>query len=320
MFEPAATFAPEAAMKPEEPERARQLLRRLRLPPFDQGREGRPQIVMVSFTFVQSRQNVRSRFEFSVRPFRQCEKVLGMGQPQRFFVAARARLLGGKLADGLQHGESRFSRRSVDRDDQILVDKRRQTLEQVHARRRTEHGLGGGERPPAGKDGQSAEQRLLRRSEKVVAPGDGLSQRALPSGNVARAVGKERQTSVETVENCLWRQEFYPGRREFDRQRQSVHSPADGGDGRGIGLGQPEIVPAHGGPLEEKGDRRIVGQRRRVAGALRRGRRQRADKNFMFDLDMQPFPTGRQEGQTWRRGDEPGERGRGGDNLLAVIE
>src|SRR6478672_5281040 len=37
-------------------------------------------------------------------------------------------------------------------------------------------GGGGGERTAAGKDGKAAEERLGRRAEQVIAPGDGVAQ------------------------------------------------------------------------------------------------------------------------------------------------
>ena len=82
------------------------------------------------------------------------------------------------------------------------------------------YGLGGLEREAAREDAQAAEQRLLVRVEKVVAPGDRRVQRLLSRRQVGCAVLEERQAPVQPLEERV--------RRAGARTRAAASSIASG--------------------------------------------------------------------------------------------
>src|SRR5215218_1687411 len=144
----------------------------------------------------------------------------------RHHLATRSQLFSRKLADGLQHPETRF----VDRGagfrkfvDKTLIDDARQCLDRVDG------WLGGDgadrlsplQCPTTDEDAQPPKEHSLLWCEQVMTPGDGVAQRPLPRREVARAAG-QRQPATESDQECLWREEFHPGGGQLDGERQTV--------------------------------------------------------------------------------------------------
>ena len=77
--------------------------------------------------------------------------------------------------------------------------------------------------------------------EEVVTPIDGGAQRALSRGRIASAAIQERQRMLEPRRELRYRQNGGPRGCQLDRQRQPIQAPAQGDDGRALGVVQSEI-------------------------------------------------------------------------------
>jgi hypothetical protein len=74
------------------------------------------------------------------------------------------------------------------------------------------HRLDGVEVRAPGEDRQPPKQRLLLGRQEIVAPGDGVAQRALSPRGVPRATREQRQALLEPRQHRLRRQDAHPGR------------------------------------------------------------------------------------------------------------
>ena len=64
---------------------------------------------------------------------------------------------------------------------------------------------------------------------------------------------------LEPCQQCLWRQNFHPGRGQLNGKRQAIESAADGRDRGDVLRRHDEIGLAGLCPLHEEGDRRNSG-------------------------------------------------------------
>src|SRR6266540_4647051 len=112
-------------------------------------------------------------------------------------LAARLKAVERILTNRLQHAEARLT---VDRRrcaNQVLVDQRRDPIEQHlcgvafsgRSARRVDHGCRGRERPVAHEDPELSEEHSLGAGQQIVAPIDGRPQRAVSSWLLARTSG-----------------------------------------------------------------------------------------------------------------------------------
>ena len=157
----------------------------------------------------------------------------------------RGQLLGGELADRVEHPEAQAA---VDLlgPDEALVGEERQAVDDVDAvelARRPADRLGAVELAAADEDRQPGEQAALARAEQVVAPGDRAAERLLALGQVARAGRQDAELVLEPLEDRLGREELHPGRRELDRERHPVEPGGDPRDGRRVLVRDPEVGP-----------------------------------------------------------------------------
>ena len=145
-----------------------------------------------------------------LRLLNQSKQKLFEGLLDRRLFAAFDQLLAGELADRLQHPVARFVGQGLGGRpfiDQTLVDEARHRLKRID-RLACLHGsdrLCCLQRPAAGENAQSPEQDLLRRSEQVVTPGDGVTQRPLARREVARTSGQGGEPALKPVTQRLGR-------------------------------------------------------------------------------------------------------------------
>src|SRR6185503_20361417 len=132
-------------------------------------------------------------------------------------LARRLELLGGELADRVEHPEAQAAL-DVLGPDEALVDEERQALDDLDAvelGRRAADGLGAVELAAADEHGQAGEQAALARAEQVVAPRNRPAARLLALGQIARAGGQDAQLVLEPLEDGVGRQELDPRRGEL---------------------------------------------------------------------------------------------------------
>ena len=139
------------------------------------------------------------------------------------------------LADRLQHPEARLAARHRLRPEQAVVEQRLDAGEHVELEVAGNR-LRGVEREAADEDGQAREERLLRRAQEVVAPGDGGAQRPVPLGPAVAGLGlQQRQPLAQALEDRLRREQLGARGRELDRKREPVETQAELGDRAGVG-------------------------------------------------------------------------------------
>src|SRR4051812_43621477 len=102
-------------------------------------------------------------------------------------LATRRKLLERKLANGFQYAESRHPVSLLSLTDEALVDERRQVLKDVKLAIGIDDGFGPLQSEATCEHGQTTEEALLLRREQVIAPGDGVTQRALPFWGIVRS-------------------------------------------------------------------------------------------------------------------------------------
>ena len=234
-------FLEVAAHGPEPPEEAREAQADFRVRLFQRPGQGRPQVIVFAFG---PRQPLRLRFARA----QGCRVFGPVREPLPVLIRQRCGLGGdlgtlftGILAHGFEQpvagGSVRFRRQH-----QRLVHELREEIQNVifvylvfistvaGADR-----LGGLQGPASGEDRQAAQQGLLRRSQQVEAPIDHRPQ-GLPVRQVCPAVfvGQQPEAIIKPRRNLFHRQDFDPGRRQLDCQRNAVEAAADIQQGGGI--------------------------------------------------------------------------------------
>ena len=107
-----------------------------------------------------------------------------------------------------------------------------------------------GESP--GEYGQPAKDLLGRRRQQVVAPGDGVAQRAQPDRLVAGTLGEQEKPVAQPRAQCGGREQPRAGGRQLDCQRQPIEPVADLRDVRCVGGRQRERQVGGGCSLDEE--------------------------------------------------------------------
>ena len=166
-------------------------------------------------------------------------------------------LLQAERPDTVQHAVAQLALGRGIHQDQRAVDQPAQHVDHRGARQpqRRQHGLGGPERSAAGEAGQRPEPALVIGEQQVVAPADRRAEGALPGGPAAGGIAQQGEPIVDPARDLRHREHLDPGRRQLDRQRQSVERLAEGLD---RGAGALIMVVAGSllsGPSCEQGDR-----------------------------------------------------------------
>jgi hypothetical protein len=104
--------------------------------------------------------------------------------------------------------------------------------------------------------------------EEVIAPRDGLAQRALARGHVCSPAGRELEPALESAEEGRRRQHLAPGRGELDGERESIEPLADLGDDRRGLVCELEVGSDGAGSFQEQHHRVGLGEGRHGILAL----------------------------------------------------
>ena len=97
------------------------------------------------------------------------------------------------------------------------------------------------QRPAARENTEATQQRLLRRSQQGVAPGDRVAQRAQTRRRVTCATRQQSKAAVQPFEQRRRRQHSQPRRGQLDGQGQSVQLARDLQQAGGVVIGQLEL-------------------------------------------------------------------------------
>ena len=246
------------------------------------------------------------------RPLGGLEEVKGVAAAKPRPVVFRQAVVG-IVADRREHPETRLASGLLLPPEQAVVEERSERVE-VGAADLAERL----QRTGACENRQPLEQRLLRSGQQVVAPLDRRPQRLMANGQVAVSCGQELERTGDPRQDLRRREEVAPGRRELDRERDSVEQAADLGDGRRVRFGQ----------LESRVDRSGTGHEHRhgvvllelvepEAGAGRLERRHGVD---IFARKPQRSPARRHGAEPGRPGQQLRDRGRRLENVLEVVE
>ena len=175
--------------------------------------------------------------QLAARPSPRARGSARRGHPGQLRLAAagRLQLLGGELADRLQHREAR---RRPPRSPPAGPGCGRPAPPAP----RTGRARRPGRPPPPPPPGRSRRRRPTSRAksacsaggEQVVAPGDRAAQRLLPRrrGRAPPPVSSAEPVAPGARSSAGGRQQLDPRRRQLDRQRQPVQPPADLGHRR----------------------------------------------------------------------------------------
>ena len=251
--EPPPPLAHVAVHLPEAPERPGEPQRRLRLPACRRPAERRPEIVVLRLQPRQPRRLLRAG-QCGLRLLREREEVRGVRRAIASILVARPQPLARVFADRLQHPEAGLAVRVALLPQQALPQQAATASSTSTAALLAAADRGDRLQPRAAReDRQAPEERLLRRREQPIAPGDRLPQRPLPVRQVARAARQQSEPLVEPGEQGGGRQRRDPRRRQFDRQRQAVQPGADRRHRRRVLVGEREVRARRLRPLRRRG-------------------------------------------------------------------
>ena len=129
----------------------------------------------------------------------QVDKVSRMQLVNRLGFATGHEELMRKLADGLQHGEARFTFRTFTDKYQVFINQGDEQIQEIPSQARRTDALDTFQNAPAAKHCQAGQQALFILLEKVGAPFDCGAQGALPGREIARASGQRPQTMFQAL-------------------------------------------------------------------------------------------------------------------------
>ena len=201
------------------------------------------------------------RGPWKLRLLDELQHVRGLRLPGLLGPAGGFELLGGVLADRLEHREARLAVGVVGRDGEAAPYQGVERVEVAAA-----DGLDRLEPRAAREHGEAGEEVLLLGLEQLVAPVDRGPQRLLACRSVGGAADEEGEPLVEALEDGLRRQQPDAGGCQLDRERQAVESGADRGDDlRRLGVDREARLDGAGPGLEQL---RRVARRERLERVL----------------------------------------------------
>ncbi|WP_395243986.1 hypothetical protein ACGGZK_17970 [Agromyces sp. MMS24-K17] len=180
--------------------------------------------------------------------------------------------------------------------------------------------LGGLEREGAGEHAEPGEQALRALGHELHAPLDRAAHGAVPFGQVARAVGEQRQAPVEPFEQLGRRQHAGTRGGQLDRERHAVEGHAHPGDVDGV-LGGELEVGLHGPhAVDEEPHRRGLQLAGPVDDARGIGQGQRPELDAVLARDAQQAPAGDEHRDLGQLLEEVAEHRARADDLLEVVD
>ena len=299
-------FPEVAAYLPEEAEGARLPQRQLGLVLERPGERG-PDVVVLRLDPIEPGRHVFAR-ERSLRhglgELRQPFRV----PPADFLGPGLLEPLGGEVANRLEHHEA-----ALPSPQQVVVDQRAEALE-----RHVAYALGSFQRAAADEDAEACKRLALVRPQQVVAPVDRGGERLLACRRVARAGLQQVRLAFEPLQNLSRREQLRSRRGELDCERQSVEPPADAGDLRCAGRVELEARIDRLRPRREEPHR--VGLDERLERKVGVGSVERRHRVLALGCQPQWGAARGEDPQARGRGEEVADEGRGGENLLEVVE
>ena len=260
-----------AALLPVAPHRVAKPDRRLTVAGCDRPVENRADVVMVTLqpaepaTLIVAGEEGRETFTESDERGRVTALDLGP-------LAARAQLLGRKLADRFEHPEARLPVALLG-SDEALVREGHQPIEHVQAcklRGGSADRLRAVELTAPGEHRQPREEDPLTLGKQLVAPGNRTAQGLLPLRQVARSRREHPQLMLESLEDRVGREQLDPGRGKLDRERHPVESSGDAGNRRSVVVRHLEIRPNADGACDEQTNGLVLGRGGRVEAPITR--------------------------------------------------
>ena len=125
---------------------------------------------------------------------------------------------------------------------------------------------------------------------------------------------------VESLEQCLWRQESAPRCRQLKGQWQPVQSDADLDYSGSVVLRKDKLGLHHLRTLNEKGDCRIL-QQLLICWQVERIRQgEWRHRELVFPLHVQDRSAGHQDLDGWTGQEQFNQRGRSWEDLLEIIQ
>ncbi len=184
--------------------------------------------------------------------------------------------------------------------------------------RHVAYALGGFQRAAADEDAEACKRLALVRPQQVVAPVDRGGERLLACRRVARAGRQQVRLAFEPLENLSRREQLRSRRGELDRERQPVEPPADAGDLRGAGRVELEARIDRLRPHREEPHR--VGLDERLERKVGVGSVERRHRVLALGCQPQRGAARGEDPEARGRGEEVADEGRGGEDLLEVVE
>src|SRR5215213_2475742 len=172
----------------------------------------------------------------------------------------------------------------------------------------------------AGKDCHALEERLLRRSEQIVTPGNRITHRLLPRREVAGASGQQRQALLQAPQQRLWWEQFDKGRGELNRQRKAIEPMANLRHRGGVVHSHGEAGLHRSRPLDKEANRlelEHVLERRQVLRIRHQERRKRV---LLLTSGVEWRAARHQYLRTWSPGEETGDERRRLEHAFEIIQ
>src|SRR5207253_3240135 len=229
---PGATYVDVTAHLPEAPQTRGQLHGVFRITGGERPVQRGPKIVRLHLEAVEPFFALAAEHMW-LRLLRQRDECLHMpvldGRP---FVTL-LQLLRRELSDRLQHQEAWLTEVRKP-SEKALVSQLVERVDHVAAdiSRRAADRLDLFETPAAGENGEAGEQPPAGLLDHVVAPLDRAAKRLLTARKVASPAAEGTERLLQSSQQRLRRKQFDAGRRQLDRQRQTVDPLTDAGDRR----------------------------------------------------------------------------------------
>ena len=186
---------------------------------------------------------------------------------------------------------------------------------------RCAHRRCGVERTATDEDREPAKGRLRIQRQEAVAPGEGVTQRALARRQVTRSPSQQRHPRlVEPCEERLGRERLAARRRQFDGEGQSIEALADRGDDACVGGVEGEVWADRASALDEEIHRGDGGQccyGGRLGGG---GQRKRRERILVLAEQAQRRAARREDFEAGTGGEEVGNQRRRREHVLEVIK
>jgi hypothetical protein len=183
------------------------------------------------------------------------------------------------------------------------------------------HGLGGLQRPAAGKNSQPGQEPLFRLGQQIVGPVNQGAKRLLARQGGARPAREQPETIVQTGGDLFRGQQFDARGGQFDGERDAVELMAHLGDRGRVFARQCETGLARHRPIHEKLHGALPGQNVQRWQAARVRRFQGGHRVGGFAGDAQRLAAARQNAHVGAAGQQTvGKPGARLDQVLAVVQ